>query len=52
MALARLRIALFTAAQVLKGDQLAALRELVRDVAQVLDFEVMEERPAPTSERP
>ena len=46
-ALARLRVELFTAAQTLKGDDLATLRELVRDIAQVLDFDVMDERPAP-----
>jgi hypothetical protein len=36
--LLRLRMELFAAAQILKGEQLGQLRDLVRDVAQCLDY--------------
>jgi hypothetical protein len=40
-ALARLRVELFTAAQVLKGEQLDELKQLIRDVCQVLELDVL-----------
>lgn len=40
MALAELRIKLFGAAQLLKGDGLDELKTLVTEVAQVLDIEI------------
>jgi hypothetical protein len=38
-ALARLRLELFTAAQVLKGEQLEDFKQLIREVTQVLDLD-------------
>lgn len=46
MALVELRVKLYGAAQLLKGERLAELHELVNEVTDVIEFELTLEREA------